>query len=130
MWDEQEAAEAPARRRILEFPAIGGWASVQIHVSSSRQLPTDHDHGGGYDPIPEYQSDQSSALALGRFLVVPRTPPTPGGLRSATASRLPSLRSALRGLDSSLAQAEEQLGGPVPALTRRTQIHDHPSMTP
>jgi hypothetical protein len=72
MWDEQEAAEAPARRRTLEVAPISGWTSVQIHVPSSRQLPTDHDHGGGYRPIPEYQSDQSSAFALGRFLVVPR----------------------------------------------------------
>jgi|SRR5215212_8439695 len=112
MWDEQEAAETPARRRILALAPISGWASVQIHVPSSRQLPTDHDHGGGYYPIPEYQSDQSSAFALGRFLVVPRASSTPRGLRSATASRLPSLRSALRGLDSSLAQAEEQLRGP------------------
>lgn len=72
MWDEQEVAEAPARRRILEITSISGWTSVQIHVPSSRQLPTDHDHGGGYRPIPEYQSDQSSAFTLGRFLVVPR----------------------------------------------------------
>ena len=46
MWDEQEAAEAPARRRILEIAPISGWTSVQIHVPSSRQLPTDHDHDG------------------------------------------------------------------------------------
>lgn len=72
MWDEQEAAETPARRRILAVTPISGWTSVQIHVPSSRQLPTDHDHGGGYRPIPEYQSDQSSAFALGCFLVVPR----------------------------------------------------------
>ena len=72
MWDEQEAAETPARRRILEVTPISGWALVQIHVPSSRQLPTDHDHGGGHRPIPEYQSDQSSAFALGRFLVVPQ----------------------------------------------------------
>jgi hypothetical protein len=98
MWDEQEAAETPARRRILALAPISGWTPVRIHVPSSRQLPTDHDHGGGYAPIPEYQSDQSSAFALGRFLVVPRTTTTTRGLRSATAARLPSLRSALRDL--------------------------------
>jgi hypothetical protein len=56
------------------LPPIGGWAPAQIHVTSSRQLPTDHDHGGGPSPIPEYQSDQSSANALGDFLVVPQRP--------------------------------------------------------
>ena len=52
MWDEQVAAETPARRRILEVTPIGGWTSVQIHVPSSRQLPTDHDHGGGTTRSP------------------------------------------------------------------------------
>ena len=38
-----------------------------IRESSLRKLPTNHDHDGGIMPIREYQCDQPSSSAFGRF---------------------------------------------------------------